>query len=303
MSIKVVDKTLPNKNNAEDIIFNLCLVETNEFMEFVTKFGDIVGPFHSRFLSNYYKDLQLDNVSLRANGELVHVEHHSVMSDYLLGRDFQYLTSLSLASGRLIHPFIFNTGEIPKKTIKFASPTSFYNPVWVNTQEIEESVTLNNIKYKIHINDEINVFDILDLVWVPKYRCDREIEDIVVELVDIYNQIIVDEELGDFLRTSLVLWAGKFVSKEENKKKVIEGLDMSAQEVVDLEKDIVNARIDGMICRAEESGIKKGRKEGMEKGMSDIISKLLDSMSPEEIASKTNIPIGKILEIKNKGFK
>ncbi|WP_407414028.1 hypothetical protein [Methanobrevibacter sp.] len=78
---------------------------------------------------------------------------------------------------------------------------------------------------------------------------------------------------------------------------------MSAQEVVDLEKDIVNARIDGMICRAEESGIKKGRKEGMEKGMSDIISKLLDSMSPEEIASKTNIPIGKILEIKNKGFK
>lgn len=78
---------------------------------------------------------------------------------------------------------------------------------------------------------------------------------------------------------------------------------MSAQEVVDLEKDIVNARIDGMICRAEESGIKKGRKEGMEKGMSDIISKLLDSMSPEEIAGKTNIPIGKILEIKNKGFK
>lgn len=299
MSNKVVDKTLPNKNNTEDIIFNLCLVETNEFVEFVTKFEDVVGPFHSRFLSDYYKDLQLDNVSLRANGELIHVEHHSVMSDYLLGRDFQYLTSLSLASGRLIRPFIFNTGEIPKKTIKFASPTSFYNPVWVNTQEIEESVTLNNIKYKIHINDEINVFDILDLVWVPKYRSDREIEDIVVELVDIYNQIIVDAELGDFLRTSLVLWAGKFVSKEENKKKVIEGLDMSAQEVVDLEKDIVNARIDGMICRAEESGIRKGRKEGM----GALIFKLLDSMSPEEISNKTDIPVDEILEIKNNGFK
>ena len=196
---------------------------------------------------------------------------------------------------------------IPKKTIKFATPTSFYNPVWVNTQEIEESVTLNNIKYKIHTNDEINVFDVLDLVWVPKYRSDREIEDIIVELVDIYNQIIVDKELGDFLRTSLVLWAGKFISKEENRKKVIEGLDMSTKEVVNLERDIVNARIDGMICRAEESGIRKGRQEGMQagrqEGMNSLIFKLLDSMPPEEIASKLDIPIENILEVKNNGFK
>ncbi|MBQ9159962.1 MAG: hypothetical protein IJ122_01400 [Methanobrevibacter sp.] len=74
---------------------------------------------------------------------------------------------------------------------------------------------------------------------------------------------------------------------------------MSAQEVVDLEKDIVNARIDGMICRAEESGIKKGKEEGI----NAIILKLLDSMSPEEIASKTDIPVEDILEIKNNGFK
>ena len=214
-----MDKMLPNKNNTEDIIFNLCQVESDEFVEFVTKIKDIEGPFHSRFLSDNYKDLQLDNVSLRANGDLVHIEHHSVMNDYLFGRDFQYLTSLSLASGRLIHPFIFNIGEIPKNTIKFVSPTSFYNPVWVNTQEIEESVTLNNIKYKIHNNDEINVFDVLDLIWVPKYRSDREIEDIIVELVDIYNQIIVDEELGDFLRTSLVLWLESSYQKMKIGKK------------------------------------------------------------------------------------
>lgn len=256
----------------------------------------------------------MDNVSIRANGDLVNVEHHSSMSDYLFSRDFQYLTSLSLASGRFIHPFIFNTGKIPKKTIKFASPTSFYNPVWVNTQEIEESVTLNNIKYKIHNNDEINVFDVLDMVWVPKYRSDREIEDIIVELVDIYNQIIVDEEIGDFLKTSLILWAGVFVSKEENKKKVIEGLDMSAQDVVDLRKDIVNARIEGMLYRAEEAGFgngkiegeRKGRREGKREGRSEerkeIVISLLESMSPEEISSKTNIPLDEILEIRNYGF-
>jgi hypothetical protein len=52
-------------------------------------------------------------------------------------RDFQYLVTLHRASGRFIHPFIFNTGEIPKITIVFASPTSFYNPTIVNTQETE----------------------------------------------------------------------------------------------------------------------------------------------------------------------
>ena len=101
--------------------------------------------------------------------------------------------------------------------------------------------------------------------------------------------------------------AGKFVSKDENRKKVIEGLDMSAQEVVDLRRDIVNARIDGMICRAEEAGIKKGRKEGRKEGREEVInsfiSKLLDTMSPEEIASKTDIPVEYILKIKNNGLK
>ena len=74
---------------------------------------------------------------------------------------------------------------------------------------------------------------------------------------------------------------------------------MSAQEVVDLRRDIVNARIDGMICRAEEAGIKKGREEVI----NSFISKLLDTMSPEEIASKTDIPVEDILEIKNNGLK
>jgi len=96
---------------------------------------------------------------------------------------------------------------------------------------------------------------------MPKYRWDREIESVVVELVDIYNNIIVDENLLEVLRKSLVLWAGKYVSEEGNIEKVIRGLKMSAQEVIDLKKDIVSARIDGMLCRAEKKGIDKGKLE------------------------------------------
>lgn len=138
----------------------------------------------------------------------------------------------------LVHPFLFNTGEIPKFTIEFASLTSFYNPTFVNTQEIEGSLCLNNMNYKIDNNQQINAFDVLDLIWMPKYRWDRDIESVVVELVDIYNNIIVDEGLLQPLRKSLVLWAGKYVLDENNIEIVIGGLKMSSHEVIDLKRDM-----------------------------------------------------------------
>ena len=36
---------------------------------------------------------------------------------------------------------------------------------------------------------------------------------------------------------------------------------MSSRKVIDLKKDIVSARIDGMLCRAEKKGIDKGKLE------------------------------------------
>ena len=44
---------------------------------------------------------------------------------------------------------------------------------------------------------------------------------------------------------------------------------MSAQEVIDLKRDIVTARIDGMLTRAENNGKKEGIKEGKEEGIRD----------------------------------
>jgi hypothetical protein len=283
MSNETVDNSLPNMHDTEDKIFNHCEVEIVEFTEFITKFDDIDGSFHKRFLSDDYKDLNLDNVTLRKNGELIHKEHHSVLTDDGMRRDFQYSVTLHRASGRLVHPFIFNTGEIPKSTMEFACPNSFYNPVFVNTKEIEGSVRLNNIKYKILNNEEINAFDVLDLIWMPKYRWDCEIESIVVELVGIYNQIIVDEHLLNVLRECLILWSGKFVSDKKNIELVIGGLKMSAQEVIDLRKDIVNARIDGMLCRAE----KKGMEAGVEVGKLEMARNMLED----------GFPIEKVVEI------
>ena len=50
---------------------------------------------------------------------------------------------------------------------------------------------------------------------------------------------------------------------------------MSSRGVIDLKKDIVSARIDGMLCRAEKRGMEAGMeaKRGMEAGMEAGIDK------------------------------
>ena len=57
----------------------------------------------------------------------------------------------------------------------------------------------------------------------------------------------------------------------------------------------INEIIDWIVGCAEEVAINDER--------SRIVIKLLDTMSPEEIASKTDIPVEDILKIKNNGLR
>ncbi|WP_458405414.1 hypothetical protein [Methanobrevibacter sp.] len=131
------------------------------------------------------------------------------------------------------------------------------------------------------------------MIWAPKYRSNRESEDIVVELSEIYNKLIVSDDLLELFRRSLVLWTGKFVSDKKKLNKIIGELNMSAQEAKLLKQDILDARIDGMICRAEDAAMK----EGIEKGERNIILKLLEDMTPEEVSEKTAVSLEEILEV------
>ena len=303
------DKTrIPEKYDTEDKIFNMCDASSLEFTRYLTKFDDIGGHYQKRFISEDYKDLNLDHVRMRKNGTLTHLEHHAVLTHFIMRRNFHYLTSLHQAANKLIFSFIYNTGKILKNPTVYASPTSIYDPVIINTQEIEESEKLNNIKYKLEHNQKITTFEVYDLIWMPKFRSDRKPEDIVVELTEIYTQIVINEEFQHLLRTSLILWVGKYVSDKEKRAIAEVNLGMTAQEIVELrEGDIINARIDGMLCRAEETGelngMRKGKREGIRqgerKGERKIVLALLESMGIEEVSQVTKLSIEKIEDLRN----
>ena len=52
---------------------------------------------------------------------------------------------------------------------------------------------------------------------------------------------------------------------------------MSSRGVIDLKKDIVSARIDGMLCRAEKRGMEAGMEAGIDKGKLETARNMLDA--------------------------
>ena len=187
MCDETVDNSLPDKWDAEDKIFNLCMVEIEEFPQYLTKLDDIEGVFHQRYLSKAYRDLNLDSVRERSNKSLINIEHHSSINKHLLSRNFEYQTALNAGSKREVQSYIFNTDSIPNLKIEYANPTSFFNPIWVNTQDMADSLSLNNIRYNLLNGEVINAYDVLDLIWMPKFRTDISTEEMIAEIAGICN--------------------------------------------------------------------------------------------------------------------
>ena len=65
---------VPSRFDVEDEIFIICMSETEEFPQYITNFNDIVGRYDNRLISLDYKNLSLDSVRQRLNGDLINIE-------------------------------------------------------------------------------------------------------------------------------------------------------------------------------------------------------------------------------------
>ena len=143
-----------------------------------------------------------------------------------------------------------------------------------------------------------------------------------MELVGIFNNLIVEERLLGILRKCIIMWAGKFIEDKNKIKIVIRGLNMSAMETDELVSKVMKTvRIEGELYRSHENGLKQGLKEGKEIGLekgkeigleegkeiglekgsrdteSKFISKLLEKFTPEEISKDYDVSLQRVYEI------
>lgn len=158
---------IPVRLDVEDEIFIICMSEIDEFPIYITKISDIHNKYDSRVISSSFENLNLDSVRERANGDLINIEHHSSINDELMRRDYGYCVNLHKASKKQVNPFIFYTGELPVEKVHHLNDLMFFSPIWFITQEINGNALLNNLKYKAFNQEEWNVYDILDFIWLP----------------------------------------------------------------------------------------------------------------------------------------
>ena len=76
---------------------------------------------------------------------------------------------------------------------------------------------------------------------------------------------------------------------------------MSKIEIKPFEEQIRIAGIAGELERAEEKAYAKGLKKGRKEGPEIIISNMLKKYTPEEVSKMTDIPLKRILKIKDDG--
>ena len=303
-----------------------------EFPTYITNYDNIESQYGSQLVSNNLRKLNLDSVFRRDKNHLINIEHHSSINQHLMRRDYEYAVNLHFSTGETVEPFIFYTGPPPKKKIDYLNDTMFFNPKWFITHEIDGNIRLNNILYKKNEGEDLNVNEILDYIWLPRFRIDMSMEELILKLTEIYPHIHSQRYLLDILRDCLMVWIGKYIKNTEDLNKIYKRLNMSALEIRSIEEDIRNARIVGELERAEakgiEKGIEKGREEGIEKGIEkgreegieegiekgreeekqkwvkkiqlkdEIIKKLMENQNPEEL-SKLNIPEEEIQKYSN----
>ena len=274
-----------------------------EFPTYITNYDNISSPYGNQLVSDDSKKLNLDSVFRRSNNNLINIEHHSSISQYLMRRDYEYAVNLHLSTEEKVEPFIFYTGKLPVEKVSYLNDTMFFNPKWIITQEIDGDLRRNNILYKNHIHEDLNVYEILDFIWLPTFRTDMRKEDLILKQTEIYENIHSEEYLKDIAKKCLSIWVAKNITNKEDLKKVQKRLSMSATEIRSLEEEIKNARIVGELERAEEKGKRIGKEKGIKIGeekekqkwkkkiqqKEEIIKEIAQNLSPEEL-SKLNIP-------------
>lgn len=149
----------------EDLLFVKCLVQFEEFPQYITGFKDIRNSFDSRFASSSnFSSLNLDCVRQREDLSLIDIEHHSSIRPDLMRRNYEYAVNLYNVTGYSVHPFIFYTGDLPVNKIIRMNDFNTFQPQWFILKEKDGMKSLNNIKYKTLNQIDWNVFDAIDLL-------------------------------------------------------------------------------------------------------------------------------------------
>ena len=277
---------IPVRRDAQDEIYTLCMLLTEEFPSYITGLDDALSRYDNKIISETYENLNTDSVRQLPNGDLLNLEHHKVMNADMMRRDYEYFTILLNISKKKVTPYIFYTGDLHVEKVFHGNDLMFFRPEWIITKKINGNIKLNNIKYKIEKQLKLTTYEIFDLIWLPTFNINLSIDECIMEIISIYKSIIADSWLLDLLKRCLKLWVGRYLKNKNELKKAAEVLDVPLQKLVSFEEQYAGVLLANKLEQAEERGEKRGEERGRIKTALNLLN---SGMSLEKVCEMTEL--------------
>ncbi|MBQ2653714.1 MAG: hypothetical protein IJF83_09160 [Methanobrevibacter sp.] len=233
----------------------------------------------------YYKpDLILD---LYGENLLLEFQSSRVDDEFSRrGHSYAAITDQNKKNGKEVNLAVLSTAEDSKIIEYRYNNLNVFRYEIIGLENLDGDKIINNVKIKLKNNEMPNGKDIILLSLVPLSKKGKNIVEYIYKVIRIFfklkNLTLSQKDLAFGI---MWLTTDKFVNDT-------------------LERNIICDLFGGRMSLIQEYGENKynnGRDDGIEQGIEKIILNLLKSNeNPEDIAEKTEVPLEKIIEIKNK---
>lgn len=238
--------------------------------------------------TNYKPDLILD---LDTENLIIEFQSTPVNDDFSRrGHSYVAITDQNKKNGKEVNLAVLSTAEDSKIVVYKYNKLNVFRYEVISLENLESEEIINNVKIKLKNNEMPNGKEIILLSLVPLSKKGKNIVEYIYRVIRILFKL-KDLTLSQKDLAFGIMWltTDKFVDDS-------------------LERNIICDLLGGRMSLIHEYGENKyqdgkddGIEQGIEQGIEKIVLNLLKSdEEPESIAKKADIPLEKVLEIKNK---
>ncbi|WP_407416222.1 hypothetical protein [Methanobrevibacter sp.] len=258
-------------------IFDLCGIDEK-----------VINILPTEHIDKRFANKRLDFVVECESGNIYNIECESSSITYnTLDKTWNYAKNLICKYDNDIYTLIIALAENNKFSEKHIG-TTIHKPIILEMKKLDGNEHLNNIKKKLNNNKELTSHDCAIIETIPDMKNTQKPDIVIEELCNIIKNGKITAENRSKLQATMWLNIDYYIKNQTKRKELME--------MIDVKKSCESEFFKWREANINEGRI-QGRIEGKIEGKIEIIKELLKSMTPKEIAEKTNTPLTEINKI------
>ena len=259
--------------NHVQYIFDLCGIEEK-----------VIQVLPTEQIDKRFSNRRLDFVVECESGNIYDIECESLsVTKNTLEKTWNYAKGLICKYDKDIYSLIIALSENNKFSEKQIGTTT-HKPILLEMKKLNGDKYLNNIKKKVNNNKELTSHDCAIIETIPDMKNTKKPEIVLEELCNLIKNGKINTENRTKLQATMWLNIDNYIKNQAKRKELMEMIEVKKSQ-------------ESEFFKWQNANIEKGKIEGKIEGKMEIIKELLKSMTPKEIAEKTNISLTEIQKI------